>query len=95
LPAAQQSHGGFLSFLLGGDPIISGMPLSAYSFDSDGLFTVTLANGQVWRQMGGDQVAHWRGPASRYIVSISRGATGSVNLVVADEDVIYRVKRVR
>jgi len=94
-PPSQQTHGGFLSFLLGGDPIISRMPLSAYSFDSDGLFTATLANGQIWRQVDGDQVAHWRGPASRYVVSLSRGATGSTNLVVADEEVLYRVKRVR
>jgi len=92
-PATQQTHGGFLSFLLGGDPIISRMPLKDYFFDSHGLFTVTLANGQVWQQTSGDQIAHWRGPASRYVVSLSRGATGSVNLVVADEDVLYRVKR--
>lgn len=92
-PATQQSHGGFLSFLLGGDPIISRMPLKDYFFDSHGLFTVTLANGQVWQQTTGDQIAHWRGPASRYVVSLTRGATGSVDLVVADEEVIYRVKR--
>ena len=93
-PAAQPAHGRFLSFLLGGDEIISRMPLKDYYFDPHGLFTVTLANGQVWRQEGGDQLAHWRGPASRYVISLSKGATGSINLVVADEEVIYRVKRV-
>jgi hypothetical protein len=92
-PAAQKSEGGFLSFLLGGDPIISRMPLKDYFFDSHGLFTVTLANGQVWQQTSGDQIAHWRGPASHYLVTLNKGATGSVDLVVADEEVIYRVKR--
>jgi len=58
-------------------------------------FTVTLDNGQVWRQIDADAVKarfHKAGDA----VTIARGAIGSYNLTVDGHDfVIYKVHRMR
>jgi hypothetical protein len=46
---------------------------------------VTLANGQLCRQLPGDtDFAHWTKPAASYAVRITRGALGSFNLKVKD-----------
>lgn len=96
--AQPKEGGGFLSYMLGGDPLISGMHLTDYQFDAKGYFTITLANGQVWRQSDGP-VASWRAPASRYVASINKGAMGSFNLTVDGGDVRYdaqyKVLRIR
>ena len=73
--------------------VITAMPLSSYQFNSQGFFIITLANGQVWEQRDGP-VAHWQGPASQYLVNISKGAMGSFNLTVAREGAQYKVRRV-
>jgi hypothetical protein len=67
--------------------------LSAYSLAKDGRFTVTLADGRVWRQTDGD-VKHpdWKKPAQSYVVTISRGALGSTNLSVQGEAGRYKVE---
>jgi hypothetical protein len=91
--AAPKESGGFFSRILGGEAVITAMPLSSYQFDSQGFFIITLANGQVWEQRDGP-VAHWRGPASQYLVNISKGAVGSFNLTIAHEGVQYKVRRV-
>lgn len=94
-PAAAEpkESGGFFSRLLGGEAVITAMPLSSYRFDTQGLFIVTLANGQVWEQRDGPLV-HWQRPASQYVVTISKGAVGSFNLTIAHESVQYKVRRV-
>ena len=91
--AAPKESGGFFSRILGGEAIITAMPLSSYQFDSQGFFIITLANGQVWEQRDGPLV-HWRGAASQYLVSISKGAVGSFNLTVAHEGAQYKVRPV-
>jgi hypothetical protein len=91
--AAPKESGGFFSRILGGEAVITAMPLSSYQFDSQGFFVITLANGQVWEQRDGPLV-HWQGPASRYLVSISKGAMGSFNLTIAHESAQYKVRRV-
>jgi hypothetical protein len=69
--------------------------LASYTFDRYGIFTVTLANGQVWRQVTGDTTyAHWKGTASGYVVTIRRGALGSYNLLVKDGPGLFKVERV-
>jgi hypothetical protein len=69
--------------------------MASYAFDRYGIFTVTLENGQVWRQISGDDVlAHWKQPASRYVVRITRGALGSYNLEVRDSAGLFKVRRV-
>ena len=91
--AEPKKSGGFFAYMLGGDMVIKAMPLSSYDFDSHGYFTATLANGQIWVQ-GDGPLAHWRGPANQYIASISKGAMGSFNLTIADENAQYKVKRI-
>ncbi|HYS45178.1 MAG TPA: hypothetical protein VEM35_01990 [Rhizomicrobium sp.] len=67
----------------------------SYAFDRYGSFTVTLENGQVWRQVSGDDVlARWNQPASRYVVRISRGALGSYNLEVRNGPGLFKVRRI-
>jgi hypothetical protein len=68
--------------------------MTSYSFDRYGKFSVTLENGQVWRQLSGDDVrARWSKPASRYVVRISGGAFGSYNLEVRNNPGLFKVRR--
>jgi len=90
-----KKRGGVLSFLVGGQSVVTSMPMEAFHIDRDGLFTVTLANGQVWREVEGSPRARWREPASRYRVSISTGTFDSYNLIIVGEDIQYKAKRVR
>lgn len=69
--------------------------LTAYSFNRYGTFTVTLSNGQTWRQLSGDTTyAHWNKPPSRYTVTITHGAFGSFNLRVESGSGMFKVERV-
>ena len=70
--------------------------MTSYSFDRFGMFTVTLQNGQVWRQIPADtNVAHWSKPAATYVVNIRNGALRSFNLSVQGEGASYKVLRVK
>jgi hypothetical protein len=45
--------------------------LKSYKFDAAGYFTVTLANGETWRQDSSDVLyAHWNKPAGTYSAQI-------------------------
>lgn len=45
--------------------------LKSYQFDAVGLFTVTLANGETWKQDGGDPLrARWNKPPQSYKAQI-------------------------
>ena len=68
----------------------------SYSFDWNKIFTVTLANGQIWRQRQGDTAyAHWKLQASGYLVTITRGALGSFNLQVQGGTGSFKVERLK
>ena len=69
--------------------------LTAYSFGKDGVFTATLADGQVWKQSPYDDLrAHWSGQPSSYIVIVTSDMMGSHTMrVKGDHD--YRVMRVK
>lgn len=69
------------------------MRLAAYSYGRDGVFTATLADGEVWSQSPYDNIrAHWSGPAANYTVMVSTDMFGShVMKVKGDHD--YRVMR--
>jgi hypothetical protein len=71
------------------------MRLASYSYGKDGLFTATLADGEVWTQSPYDDLrAHWSGPASGYAVMVSADMMGSHTLKVkGDHD--YRVIRTK
>jgi len=69
--------------------------MSEYSFET-GHFTVTLDNGQVWKQQRGDEHnPSWNKSAVSYVVTVSYGAGGSFNLTVAGDREPYKVTRIR
>jgi hypothetical protein len=90
---------GLLADFIGGSDIVRDAPMQSYSFASDGSFTVTLTDGQVWQQVGDDAGRHrakWRDPASSMRVTISEGAMRSYNMVVDGNDSVqYKVRRIR
>jgi hypothetical protein len=66
--------------------------MASYKFNQAGLFTVTLANGQSWRQLAGDtDRAHWRLPAFAYNVAITHGFLGSYNLQLKGHAGLFKV----
>jgi hypothetical protein len=71
--------------------------LVKYTLDSHGQFTVTLDNGQVWRQESGDTaVAHWNpAKSSQYVVVINSGFLGSYNLAVQGQPETFKVQRLQ
>jgi hypothetical protein len=89
-----QRHSG-LAELLGVPNISIASRMVSYSFNSYGNFTVTLANGQVWRQLEGDSsTARWHKPASNYLVSITGGVFGSYNFMVKGSPGKFKVRQV-
>ncbi len=71
-------------------------PITDLTYSITGKFTVTLANGQVWRQLSGDtSYAHWNKPPGNYLVTIRHGAFRSFNLQVKDIPTLFKVERVR
>jgi len=92
---SQDSSGGILKAIRGGDTLINKMPVASYAFDKRGIFTITLSNGEIWQQLANDGVlAHWSGPASRYLVTIKEGFFGSHNLEDQIDHGRYKVRRV-
>jgi hypothetical protein len=70
--------------------------MTAYEFTRFRIFTVVLANGQVWRQLSGDiSYAHWNKPPGSYLVTIRHGAFRSFNLQVKDIPTVFKVEHVR
>lgn len=70
------------------------LQVTSYSFNRYGIFTLSLSNGQQWRQLSGDtSFAHWTKPPAHYWVRITRGALRSLNLKVRDESAAYKVER--
>jgi hypothetical protein len=58
-----------------------------------GTFTVTLDNGQVWKQvMNDDMRQHWRKDISGTVATIAYGAGQTYNLTIGDR-VLYKVER--
>ena len=69
--------------------------MANYTFTGK-LFTVTLDNGQVWRQIDGDTaMAPLKQRPSSYIVTIRQGIFGSYNLTIQGDGGLYRVNRIR
>jgi hypothetical protein len=67
--------------------------VAGVSYDGRGRFTMTLDNGQVWRQLEGDTalLKGTRFPAVR----ISRGVLGSYDLNIVGRNATYRVSRLQ
>lgn len=69
--------------------------LASYTFGKDGLFTATLADGEVWKQSPYDDLrANWNGQATGYIVIVTSDVMGSHTMKVKG-DKNYRVMRVK
>jgi hypothetical protein len=93
-PLRQDS--GWAHFLLGSDTLENHAHVADYGFDSKGLFTITLADDEVWQQTSADtNRAHWDKPFARYRVSIKQAAVGSYDLLMDGENVYYKVRRIR
>jgi hypothetical protein len=70
--------------------------MTAYDFGRFKIFTVSLSNGQIWRQLSGDiTYAHWDKLPASYMVTISRGAFGSFNLQVKGLPSVFKVARLK
>lgn len=68
--------------------------LASYSFSQSGIMTVTLDNGEVWRQVDGDGPApRLKNPARSYVVTIRPGFIGSYSLTVNGQAGLYKVRR--
>jgi hypothetical protein len=70
--------------------------MASYTFDKNSMFTVTLANGQSWKQRADDTAyAHWKGPASSHVVSVSGGTLGHWRLEDERDHTVYSVQPAR
>jgi hypothetical protein len=68
--------------------------LTDYSVSDRGIVTVTLDNGEVWRQIDGDgPPPRLNRPARTYVVTIKPGFLGAYNLTVGGQAGLYRVRR--
>jgi hypothetical protein len=77
------------------EPTESPTTLKTYQFDAAGYFTVTLANGETWRQDPGDTLyAHWNKPAGTYPAQIipSSAQSGQRLRVGAQTFVVDKLK---
>jgi hypothetical protein len=84
------------NWLLGSGSKEAVVRMASYTFDASGHFTVTLDNGDVWRQMPGDvKTPRWIRPASTYVAAISHGALGSRNFTIRGMPGTFKVKQVR
>jgi hypothetical protein len=68
--------------------------LASYDVNS-GYITVTLDNGQVWRQVAGEPVGHLQNPAPSYVAKIERGIAGAYALKLSHFARTLQVRRIR
>lgn len=93
---APQPRQGFWDTLVGKTgPAANDVPMASYRFGSGNVFTVTLADGQVYRQKSNDTtLAHWRGTPDMYRVTVTRAPDGYMLRVKGETDTVYHVVRV-
>jgi len=68
--------------------------LAAFDIDARGKFTVTLANGQVWKQLPGDDAVTRPRKSARSVI-IERAIFSSYALTFNDSSQRYKVARVQ
>lgn len=71
--------------------------IASHTMTPFGKFTITLTNGQVWKQYQGDSSGRpVMFPHHKDLhVTITRGLFGSYNLTIEGSDLIYKVKRIK
>ena len=98
-PPPMPRNNGLLNGLLDdAKPVVRNIPMQSFSFDKAGAFTVTLTDGEVWKQIGEDEVyhpAHWRKQAGEMLVTISPAPMHTFSMKVEGEGHGYKVKRVK
>ena len=83
--------------VFGGTDVVNNAPVQSYQVTGKG-FTVTLPDGQVWKQTdedAGKSPVNWSVPASSMRVTITQGAMHTFNLVMGDESQHHKVTRIR
>jgi hypothetical protein len=78
-------------------PVVKNMPMESLVQDDKGSFTITLADGQVWKQDVEDEIYHrarWHKPASEMEVTITPDAMHTYIMTVAGEGYMYKVHRI-
>jgi hypothetical protein len=79
-------------------PVVRDVPMQSVTFNRNGAFTVTLADGEVWAQAAEDEVYHparWRDPGPNLLVTIAPDALHTFSMTVSGENRFYKVKRIR
>ena len=96
VPEKEGVIGQTLSYLAGGAAIISNVAVKSYEPGQPTGFTVTLANGQVWRQTDDQpRQVRWRGRPETHHVTVWKGALNTLNLGFDDEADRYKVRRLK
>ena len=89
-------NNGMADALFGGKIEVVPQRMASFDIDRNGFFTVTLADGAVWKQLDGDTArAHWRGPPGDLVVTVRSGAFGAHVLQVRGQATTYKVIRLR
>jgi hypothetical protein len=94
-PAPQPRQGFWDTFVGKTGPAASNTPMASYDFGRDRTFTVTLADGQIYRQKSLDMArANWRGAPGSYRVTVTRAPDGYMLRVAGETGTVYHVTRV-
>ena len=80
---------------IGGELLPITIGVTNYSVAPSGAFTVTLDNGQIWREYDRDFATPPFHTDRQNIVVISRGILGGYNLVLKGKHTLYKVVRVK
>jgi len=97
-PPMPRARGLFTGLFDDSKPVVRNMPMQSFSQDKSGSFTVTLIDGEVWKQVAEDEVYHparWRRPASEMLVTITPAPMHVFSMKVEGESHDYKVRRVR
>jgi len=91
-PPPTRRRGSFMQILGGTAPPVAVSPLATVDYDARAAFTVTLQNGQVWRQINTGDL-----PRARFHVgekvTIQPGVLGTYNLKTDSNSHPYKVER--
>lgn len=92
--SAPQPHrrGGFFGILAGSAPPVAVSTLASVRYDSEGDFTITLQNGQIWHQVNAETGLKAKLTVGSK-VTITPGAMWSYNLKTDDSSHVYKVER--
>jgi len=94
-PPTPRKKPGFFNNLLNAPPV-SVSKMASYRYEKNGLFVVTLENGEEWRQTEITAgTVSWSKPPSNYTVTITQGAFGSYSLRASDNPTTYKVEPVK